>query len=176
MNAALGLVFCRVVLGLVFAISCGAKLRDVRAFAHTIGLFAPLPRRLTLPAAWLLLSLELGIVLALATGGPLLAPGFVGAAALLLAFSGALARVLLRKRSVSCSCFGASRRPVVPADIWRNGGLICCALGGYQATRATSGLAPRLAALDMALIGLAALAFVAIWLHIAEIVQLFRPG
>jgi uncharacterized membrane protein YphA (DoxX/SURF4 family) len=77
------LTFCRLVIGLTFALSFVGKVRDVGQFAATIGRFELLPRRWHKTAAWLFLGGEAAVILLLIAGGPLLALAF-GLATLLL--------------------------------------------------------------------------------------------
>ena len=77
------LTFCRLVIGLTFALSFVGKMRDVGQFAETIGRFELLPRWWTKTAALLFLGGEAAVVILLIAGGPLLALAF-GLATLLL--------------------------------------------------------------------------------------------
>lgn len=130
MVTSLLLAFCRLVLGFVFVLSLGGKLRNVRAFRQTILTFRLLPEWLVGTATLLFLGSEFLVVLGSILGGRFLFPTFLLAALLLILFSAAIASVLVRQIRTSCHCFGKSSKPVAVADLWRNSGLLCCALGG----------------------------------------------
>src|SRR5579859_188906 len=112
------LTFCRVAVGLVFAVSSASKLFTLSQFQQTIAHFGLLPNRLHGIAALLFLSGEIGVVALVALGGQWLFSGFVLALVLFLVFCGALASVVVRKIQTPCNCFGASAKPVTPMDIW----------------------------------------------------------
>jgi hypothetical protein len=101
----------------------------------------------------------------------LLAAGFAGAAILLLGFSLALGSVLARKISTSCNCFGVSQKNISSWDLLRNTGLIGCALGGLALTLAAPS---TLGWLESGLMAASALFFVLIWVHMGEIVAVFK--
>lgn len=170
------LAFCRVAIGLVFAISGFSKARHLAQFQQAIYGFHLLSRRLSNLAAPLFLCGEFTVVVFMLVGGPLLLPGFVLAILLLCLFCGALASVLVRKLHTSCHCFGSSSRPVMPVDIWRNVGFLLCAGGGCEALSLTQGEQGSLAWIGWLFIGLAAGAFVALWIQLGDIVQLVRQG
>lgn len=112
---------CRVALSAVLTLAGVAKLMDVSAFSrtlHTLGMF---PKRANRALAVALPSIELllGVALAVGTNVPL-AAAFAGI--LFVAFSLVLARILLKKRTVNCACFGnLSRSRVTRWSIVRNG-------------------------------------------------------
>lgn len=168
------LAFCRVAIGLVFAISSVSKARDVARFQRAVVGFQLLSRQLSNFAAFLFLGGECAVVLLMIIGGPLLLFGFVLALLLLLLFCIALASVFARRLRVTCHCFGASEKPVTLVDIWRNGGLLLCAAGGCEALIWTRGVQERVEGIAWLLIALSAGAFVMIWIQLGEIVQLFR--
>lgn len=166
--------FCRIVIGLVFAISSFGKLRDIPKFQQAILGFRLLPRRLSGPVALLFLSGELTVVVFVTFGGPLLLFGFLLAALLLLMFSGALASVLVRRLQTSCNCFGTNEKNVSSTDIWRNLGFLICATGGCGVFIWTRNEQLSLGGIEWLLASLGALIFVLIWIQLGEIVQLFR--
>ncbi|GHO46129.1 MauE/DoxX family redox-associated membrane protein [Ktedonospora formicarum] len=166
--------FCRIVIGLVFAISSFGKLRDIPKFQRAILGFRLLPRRLSRSIALFFLSGELTVVVFVTLGGPLLLSGFLLAALLLLMFSGALASVLVRRLQTNCNCFGASEKNVSTTDIWRNLGFLICAAGGCGAIFWTRNQQMNLGSIEWLLASLGALIFVLIWIQLGEIVQLFR--
>lgn len=168
------LAFCRVAVGMVFAISSFSKARDIARFQQAVFGFRLLSRRLSNLAALLFLCGEFAVVLLMLIGGPLLLYGFALAILLLLVFCAALASVLTRKLHASCNCFGASEKPVTPVDIWRNVGLLLCAGGGCEALIWTRGAQESLEGIAWLFIALGAGAFVMIWIQLGEIVQLLR--
>lgn len=93
-------------LGIVFAASAWAKLRDPARFAEVVRSYAILPRSAATGAAWLVIVLETALAAAFVTGAAAGAAAFV-CGALLAAFLVAVAVVLRRGEQVSCGCFGA---------------------------------------------------------------------
>lgn len=166
------LAFCRLAIGLVFGISFLTKARHLTAFEQTIARFALLPKRFSRPLAYLFLGGELLVVVLVALGGPVLAAAFGLAIVLLLLFSGALVSVLRRQIHTSCNCFGASEKPVAASDVWRNAGLLLCAILGCAAVSGTYSEQGRLSLAEWGVIGLGATAFVAILLNMRDILQL----
>lgn len=170
------LAFCRVTIGLIFAISSITKARDIAQFQQAIVGFRLLSRRLSNSAAILFLCGECAVVLLIVIGGPFLLPGFVLAILLLLIFCAALASVLIRKMQTSCNCFGSSKKPVTFVDLWRNAGFLLCAGGGCEALLWLRGAQESLQWVAWLLIALGASVFVMIWVQLGEIVQLFHQG
>ena len=168
------LVFCRVTIGLVFAISSFSKARDFAQFQRALLSFQLLSKRLSRLAALLFLGGESAVVLLIIIGGPVLLPGFALAILLLLIFCVALTLVLIRRLYISCHCFGSSNKPVTRVDIWRNVGFLLCAGGGCEALLWTHGAQESLAWMAWLFIALSAGVFVMIWIQLGEIVQLFR--
>ncbi len=168
------LAFCRVTIGLVFALSSFSKARDFAQFQQALVRFQLLSRRLSRLAALLFLGGEGAVVLLIVIGGPALLPGFVLAILLLLIFCAALALVLIRRLRISCHCFGSNNRPVTQIDIWRNVGFLLCAGGGCEALIWTHGVQESMVWMVWLLIALSAGVFVMIWIQLGEIVQLFR--
>lgn len=168
------LAFCRVAIGLIFAISSVGKIRDIARFQQAIQGFRLLPRSLSNLAALLFLGGEIAVVLFLLIGGTLLLSGFILAILLLLIFCVALASVLIRKLHTSCNCFGTSDRPITTIDIWRNMGFLLCASGGCETFLWMHGEQGSLTGFAWVFITLGASVFVIIWIQLGEIVQLFR--
>jgi len=168
------LAFCRVVIGLVFVVSSISKVLNIAQFRQAISNFHILPRRLSGVAAMLFLCGEFAVVVFVFIGGSLLAIGFSLAIFLLLLFCIALVTVLARGIHTTCNCFGPSAKQVSHVDVWRNVGLILCALGGYGALVWTKGTQGNPGLLEGGLTGLGAVVFVVIWIQLGEIVQLFR--
>ncbi|MBA2677308.1 MAG: redoxin family protein [Ktedonobacteraceae bacterium] len=123
------ILFCRIVLILVFAWSSLNKFRDMTLFRYAVEGFHLVPERWLTPLNWGIPCAEL------ATALLLLAPqtqlgGFLFGTLLLLAFSLAIFSVLQRKLTIICGCFGASTQAITALDILRNASFILCALGG----------------------------------------------
>jgi hypothetical protein len=174
MVAPLLLAFCRLVLGFVFALSLLGKLRNVQKFRQTILNFRQLPDWLVGGATPLFLGCEFLVVLGIMLGGMFLFPTFLLAALLLILFSGAMASVLVRQIRTACDCFGKSDKPVSVEDLWRNGGFLCCALGGCVFLRWSPQEYDHLTLVGWFLAGAAATVFVALWLYIGDLVALFQ--
>jgi len=168
------LAFCRVAIGLVFAISSCSKARDIGTFQQAVSGFHLLSRRVGNLAALLFLGGEFAVVLLVAIGGPLLLYGFALALLLLLLFCAALASVLSRGLRTTCNCFGSNNKPVTLVDIWRNVGFLLCAGGGCEALIWTRGTQGSLEGITWLFIALGAGVFVMIWVQLGEIMQLFR--
>jgi hypothetical protein len=96
----------QLVLGLVFAVSALAKLRDPRAFARTVRGYALLPSPLVGAAAAVVIGAEAALAVALVTGW-LTAVAVPVAGALIVVFLAAVAVNLRRGNRVTCGCFGA---------------------------------------------------------------------
>ncbi|GAB3976601.1 MauE/DoxX family redox-associated membrane protein [Plantactinospora veratri] len=105
------LEFSRWLLVLVFLASAGSKLRgraSFRAFADSLRAMALLPSRVVGPVAVAVTTAEAAVpvlLVPLPVAG-LTTVGFALAAALLAAFTVAVAAVLRRGTPVSCRCFG----------------------------------------------------------------------
>ncbi len=124
------LLFCRIVIALVFIFSATGKLRDVAAFQAAVSDFQILPAKWNKAAAWLFLGAEILVVGLMLLGGNGLLIGFFLAAALLAVFSYALLNALQRKKALICNCFGATEQRISPYDVARNIALIACSLLG----------------------------------------------
>ena len=111
---------CRIVVGAVFLVSGTLKLRQP-AWRATAGEFgAPAWLVPVLPAA----EIALGALLVAQLGGPWVP---LAALVLLLAFTAAIVRQLVRGSAVPCACFGElSARPVDRLTVARN--LALCSL------------------------------------------------
>jgi hypothetical protein len=128
---------CSLLLAAVFAWAGLAKVRrpsSMHATLRAVGL----PRGLIRIAATALPAAELVVA------GALLTRPFVGgvaAAALLLAFTAAVARVHRSGRRITCGCFGSADDQPVGAHLYlRNGWLMICALTIMTASGANEGL------------------------------------
>jgi hypothetical protein len=91
---------------------------------------------------------------------------------LLIVFSIALSSVLVRKLPTSCNCFGASDQPVAVTDVWRNSGLIVCALAGYGTTSWVQPRGQSLSIGEWLLAGISALLLSLLWLQLRNVVPL----
>lgn len=168
------LAFCRVVIGIVFAVSSISKALNIAQFKQTIRTFRLLPGWLCNIAALLFLCSEFAVVVLTILGGSLLIFGFVLAVSLLLLFCFALVTVLVRRIRTSCNCFGPSTKQVSRLDIWRTIGFIFCALVGYATLVWTKSNQGNVDLVEWVLIGLGAVVFVVIWTQLREITQLFH--
>lgn len=166
--------FCRIVIGLVFALSFLNKVLNPTMFERTVFSFDLVPKPLIKIAALLFLSGELTVVLFALAGGTFLGPGFTLAGILLLVFTMALASVLIRNIKTSCNCFGPSQKPVSAYDIWRNAGLILLVLAGLGALFMLNSDVANLDVPELSIVVLVAGSFVAIWLNLRDIIQLFH--
>jgi uncharacterized membrane protein len=164
--------FCRCAIGFVFLLSFVSKGRDIVQFQQTIARFRLLSKNLSNIAAILFLGSELAVVLCLLLGGELLLVGFALAFLALLVFTIALFSVLIRKLHISCNCFGASDQPVTVTDVWRNIGLIICALVGYSTTFWVQTWGQSLSIGEWLLAGVSALLLSLLWLQLNGVVQL----
>lgn len=167
------LIFCRAAIGLVFALSCLSKARNLAAFSEAIDRFQIVPARWTGPAAYLIVLAEGVVMLDMVLGGRWLVPGFALGLGLLIVFSAAMLRALSRRMQVSCTCFGRTDRPVSFADVGRNSifvivsgaGLLIAGVAPAALSAPTSGEAGL-----MILIGATV---VAVALHLHDLVQLY---
>ena len=165
------LEFCRMTVGLVFAVAFLGKVRSPRALARTISKFDLLPRRAATPVAYLFLAGEGAVVVLMTAAGTPLRIGFTLSFLMLAAFSAALASALRRDLDISCNCFGASETRLSRAHLVRNAGFMACALGGL----AISGTNPAaLGAWELSLVALATAVFVAVWSQLDQVVSLLR--
>lgn len=174
MVASLLLAFCRLALGFVFALSLLGKLRNVQAFRQTIRAFQLLPDWSVGTAMLLFLGSEFLVVLGSILGNRFLFPTFLLATLLLILFSAAMTSVLVRRIQTSCNCFGKSDKAVAVTDLWRNGGLLCCALGGGVLLSWFPQTHDQLTIVAWFLAGAAAMIFVALWLSLRDLVALFH--
>src|SRR5436853_746533 len=169
------LLFCRVVICLVFGLSAIGKMIDLVSFERAMTAFGLLPEQWSRGAASVFLAGELGTAALMLAGSNLLIWGFGMGLALLLIFSGALVLVLVRRQVIACHCFGPSRRTVSIHDLVRNGGLILCCCGGLGLLWAGSlqNATPTLA--DGILTGIMAVTLAALLINVADIVLVVRP-
>jgi hypothetical protein len=169
------LTFCRLVIGLTFALSFVSKMRDVGQFTETIRKFDLLPRRWAGPAALLFLGGEAAVVALLILGGRLLPLAFGLATLLLVLFTLALLSALRRGLETSCHCFGASEKPLTYYDVGRNAGFILLAATGLGMAGATNAM-PSLAFIEHLFIFIIAAVFVLLWTNLREIAALLQAA
>ncbi|AVT35852.1 hypothetical protein C6W10_04565 [Plantactinospora sp. BB1] len=170
--------FSRWLLVLVFLASAGSKVRGraaFRAFADSLRAMALLPSRVVVPLAVAVTAAEAAVPLLLVPlpVAEVTTVGFALAAALLAAFTVAVAAVLRRGTRVSCRCFGeAAAAPFGRQHLARNVVLtVVAGIGGYASlggTRMTVGTV--VLAVPLAVVG----ALVVVRLD--DIVALFLPG
>lgn len=169
------LTFCRIAIGLAFAVALVAEAKDVARFAETIGDFDLLPGQFARIAAVLFLSGEATVVLLLILDGHFLSLAFALAGLLLFVFTLALLSVLARNIQTSCNCFGTSEKPLTYYDVWRNAGLILLATAGLAMSE-TTGALPSLAFIELLFVFIIAAVFVLLWSNLSEIVALFQAA
>jgi hypothetical protein len=168
------LLLLRVMLAVVFAASACGKLRDLRAFTAAVEDFAVVPRSWARPAAIAVVTAEVLLVVLLGAGGPVLAAGFGGAVALLVAFTVALGRALRHRNVVSCNCFGAATGRLSRLDMARNACLISAAVAGTALAQAVE--ARTVSAAEVAVVGLASASLAMVLINFSDVVRtLLRP-
>lgn len=120
----------RMIVAVIFAIAIVHKLRSPASFIATLDNYQVLPAGLATPAAWLVLAAEVSVAAGLLLGSQNAA---IGAAALLVLYTGAIGINLLRdRRDIDCGCSGpAMRQTLSPWLLWRNVVLtaLACAAG-----------------------------------------------
>jgi hypothetical protein len=125
---------CRFTAGLVFLVALLGKVRSRRAFRE----FAGSVREMTTLAPPWDAAASAGVVLAeasivaLLTAGQTAPVGFTLAGAVLLGFSGAIARAVRAGSHTACRCFGAASAPLSGRHLLRNAGLLAIATAGLS--------------------------------------------
>lgn len=170
------LVFCRVVIGLVFLVSSFSKVLNLAQFRQAISSFNLLPKSISGITALLVLCGEFTVTGLMAIGGFLLLPGFLLALILLLIFSGALISVLVRRFQTTCNCFGPSKKPVRIADVWRNLGFILCTIAGCATYIWAQGTPESLGTVEWFSTGVCASVFVLLCTQLSSIARLFADS
>ncbi|SCL71060.1 Methylamine utilisation protein MauE [Micromonospora citrea] len=170
--------FSQCLLALVFLASAAGKLRGrpaFRAFADSLRTMDLLPARMVVPVAGAVVAAEAVVPLLLAPlpGAALTTVGFALAAALLAAFTVAVAVVLRRGTQASCRCFGeAAAAPFGRHHLARNVVLtVVAGIGGYAAS-GDPGTTVGTAALSVPLGVVGALVVV----RLDDLVALFSPA
>jgi hypothetical protein len=118
--------FCRVAIGVVFALAFVSKIFRRRQFEQALATFG-VPLQLQMVGSSIVLVTELSITLCMCAGGRWLQIGFILAVASLSIFSVALVRILRSRQSVICHCLGVGDKPVGVEGVWRNGAVMVCA-------------------------------------------------
>jgi hypothetical protein len=114
----------RTLIGVVFAWAAGSKVRNraaLRDFADSLDDFG-VPWSWARPTLAGLIACTEAMIVVLMLISPAL--GFVLASALLLMFTAAIARLVMRRAIVSCRCFGSPGSQLGMAHIVRNGLLL----------------------------------------------------
>ncbi|NEA37371.1 MauE/DoxX family redox-associated membrane protein [Streptomyces sp. SID13031] len=167
-------ICCRLVFGVVFAVSLLSKTRSRGRYADFVaavpGLAPGIPVRLAAPAV---IAGEAAVIVAMVLPGT--APlGFAVAVLLLIAFTAGIVHAIRQQQSVSCQCFGASKVPVGPAHVVRNGFLLLVAAVGLIAALGPGYAQPSVGVLTSAVLT-GAVAAAAVLLT-DEIADLFRSN
>ena len=175
------LLFSAITTALAFALSSAGKATSRTAFERAIGDLRLVPRRLTQPIALGVLAAEMAVVVLIIIGGlvpgtALLRAGFLLALGLLVLFTAVLLSALARRLATACACFGSTTKPVSGWDVVRNGGLLLCAGAGYWSAGAPTAALHPLPLAEWGLVAVVAVIFMLIWVQLAEIAQVFKPG
>lgn len=170
------LAFSRCLLALVFLASAASKVRGrpaFRAFVDSLRAMNLLPARVVVPVAGAVVVAEAALPLLLLAPLPgATTVGFALAAALLAAFTLAIAAVLRRGTPVSCRCFGeAAAAPFGRHHLARNVALTAVAGTGAYASLGDPGLTVATAVLSVPLAVVGALVVV----RLDDVVALFSP-
>ncbi|MFB7026185.1 MULTISPECIES: MauE/DoxX family redox-associated membrane protein [unclassified Streptomyces] len=133
----------RCALTLTLLTSAVGKLRAPGDLGRTVADLGFVPQRLTGATAVAVIAAEVAAALLIWLPGATGAAAFLGAGALLVAFTAVLVVLIRREDDVSCACFGASRTPVGPAHLVRNGVLLAvCGLGVVALARGADAVVP----------------------------------
>ncbi|MBA3486224.1 MAG: hypothetical protein H0T88_03370 [Lysobacter sp.] len=120
---------CRLLLLVAFVSAAWTKTIDLAAFSASLVDSFRVPTELGKALAVVIASAE-WMAVALMLSGAWSRAGVGVALLLLVAFTAAVAGILIEKRQAYCSCFGRSRHPVSPVDLIRNS-LYILACGFY---------------------------------------------
>lgn len=118
-----------------------------RDFRHWVGTATGVPTRFAAPVAALVVALEAAIAAAVLVPA-LAAVAFAAAVLLLAAFTVGTHRMIRRRVTIPCRCFGAGTRPPGPIHLVRNGLLMAVAAAGFASWPAAA--TPPLPALVLA--------------------------
>jgi hypothetical protein len=115
----------RFALGWLFLAAAAHKLKDMVDFRSVLATYRVLPESLVGVAAWCVVAIEIGVGLGALWQYP---PAYIGAAAVLLGYAGAMAINLARgRRFIDCGCGGATQ-PLSIGLVLRNFALAIAAL------------------------------------------------
>ncbi len=158
---------CRLLLGVVFAVSLAGKLRGTGDFVEATRRLVPVrfarwDRLLSAAVA----AVELGVLILLVVQPT---AGFLLALALLAAFTVALAAALRRGETAPCHCFGSVGTPLGRRHVVRNAVLLSIAALGLAFPAMSPPLAESLPAATIAL------AVAAIVIRFDDLVELYQP-
>lgn len=109
-----------------FAVAAISKIQNMKVFAEAVGSFRILPPRLQAGFAYAFVTVELSTVLLLTLN--IVIFGSILALCTLCVFTTALSINLIRRRYISCNCFGPEESVISMYDVARNVSLICCAV------------------------------------------------
>jgi hypothetical protein len=165
------LLFCRILLAVLFAVSAGGKLMALKDFQLAVAEFRVLPPAWTKPAAVAFVGAELATCGLLAVGGASLALGFALALVLLVVFSAAVGSALARGINLSCNCFGPNDRRLSTYDLGRNALMILAGAAGLWLLGETS---HHLRTGEVILIGLMSGVAALLVLHLRDIAGTLR--
>ncbi|TXS52287.1 MauE/DoxX family redox-associated membrane protein [Streptomyces sp. t39] len=133
----------RCALALTLLASVTGKLRAPGGLHRTVADLDIVPRRHAGRVAVGVVTAETAAIVLVWLPGPAGAAAFLGAAALIAAFTAVLVVLIRRDDDVSCACFGASRTPVGRAHLVRNGVLLAvCGLGAVAAAAGAGAALP----------------------------------
>ncbi|MEQ4726161.1 MauE/DoxX family redox-associated membrane protein [Nonomuraea sp. B19D2] len=158
----------------ILAASLFSKLRGVGAFVQTVESFAIVPKRFTNASSYATIGIELVAVICLAgalivSSAALRLAGLWSGLAILIVYTGVLTVLRIRRRRVSCHCFGANQESISGYDIIRNflimAGTVAGLLAGQSAGLPLEGTLP---------IGVAAVATALITINIGDVVEITR--
>ncbi|MGW1140476.1 MauE/DoxX family redox-associated membrane protein, partial [Streptomyces zhihengii] len=111
----------RCALALTLLASVTGKLRAPGGITGTVADLGIVPGRLVGPVGAAVIAAETSAIALVWLPGPAGVTAFLGAAALIAAFTAVLVVLIRRDDDVSCACFGASRTPVAAPPESRSG-------------------------------------------------------
>ncbi|MBA2237870.1 MAG: hypothetical protein H0W24_04105 [Lysobacter sp.] len=150
---------CRLFLLVAFAFAAWTKTVDTAGFSASLEESFRVPARLVGPLTAFVIAAE-WIAVALMLSGAWARAGVAMALLLLLAFTTAVAAIVIEKRQAYCSCFGRTPHPVSAVDLVRNSLYILAC--GYYLLHAAS---PA----SIELVAQSALLMVAVWCFLVSI-------
>lgn len=167
------LVFSRLTIGFAFVLSSLDKVLNFAAFEQAVANYQILPRPLVKTSALLVLVGQVTVVTLLFLGGRFLTFGFSLAIALLFGFCIVLSSVLTRNLKIPCHCFSLTEKSVSLYTVLRSVGFFVCALVGWVARwMMPLGTQTSLSAVEFGFLGLMAVGFVVLWIHLSGIMEI----